>query len=258
MKFNLRPLAKKIINKVLGLFSLYLGSLKHVVPKLSESSYYFTKFLNGKIDCVLYVGANQAQYFDQLRATFPDVPIFLYEPDPYMVEILKKNLINESNYKIRPVAVGDSNETKTFFATSMDGNKKLSSSLLQMAPLHKDWSTNSQQKEEFEVNVVRLDDEQLQKYKAILLKIDVQGYELPALKGASQLLKNNIVAIDTEVSFQELYFGETKWLELVIFLKEQKFDVFGIDPWGIYYKHHGELLQADIFFVKNNLLSSNS
>jgi FkbM family methyltransferase len=249
---------KQIINGLLSFFSLQIISKRNFLPKISDSRFYFNQLLKDKIDCVLYVGANQGQYFDELRKNFPSAKIFLYEPDPALLKHLSTSLSGDSNYEIRPVAVGEFNEARTFYATSMSGNQKLSSSLLKMTSLHENWSLNSKQVEEFEVEVVKLDNEAIEEFDAILLKIDVQGHELPALRGASELLKNQIVAIDTEVSFQQLYFQETRWLELVEFLEDFQFDLFGIDPWGIYYRHLGELLQADMYFVKNHFLNSNS
>jgi FkbM family methyltransferase len=206
----------------------------------------------------LYVGANRGQYFKSLRAAYPSARIILFEPDPEVVGILRNILTTESNYEVKPFAVGSANETKTFYATSLEGNGKLSSSLLKMTQLHEEWSDNSSQVEEFQVSVVKLDDQNLDKYNAILLKIDTQGYELPALLGASRLLSEKIVAIDTEISFQKLYVNETNWLELIQFLASFNLKLFGIDPWGIYYRGHGELLQADAFFVKDYLFSNNS
>ena len=250
---KLRGLVKRPINFVLNFAKL---ELRRKNPGVEEAigSEYFMKFLRQKIDCILYVGANHGQYFKELRKNFPDTPIYLYEPDPELVTKLRARLKSEDNYIIRECAVGSKSGNSTFYRTSIETNLRLSSSLLEMAPKHKQWSKDSIPQDSITVEVITLDSEQLSKYSAIFLKIDVQGYELEAFKGSINLLENRVAAIDTEVSFQELYHGEANWIKLCEFLENFNFNIFGVNPWGIYYKNHGELLQADLQFVKKNLL----
>jgi FkbM family methyltransferase len=249
-----RALIGTPIKKFLSLVGFEIRSSKNLSIKPKDSDY-FSSFLKGRVDCILYVGANHGQYFDQLRADFPEAPIYLYEPDPELVSKLKIKLEHAQTYFIRNCAVGSKFERKPFYLTSMESNLRLSSSLLKMAPKHEQWSKDSIQTNAIEVDVIPLDSESFEKYNSIYLKIDIQGYELEAFTGAEELLNNKIIAIDTEVSFHELYFEEANWLRLCTYLEEKNFNVFGIDPWGVYYKNYGELLQADLQFVKANLLA---
>lgn len=248
---GLKQIVKSLINAPLGIFSLKVSSTKHFEPNKANQD--FLEHLSGKIDCVLYVGANQGQYFETLRESFPDAHIYLYEPDPELIVKLKRKLKEQSNFTIRQVAVGENPGKSTFYTTSFETNGRLSSSLLKMTAKHEEWALNSKQVASIPVDVIKLDDENLAQYASILLKIDVQGFELQALRGGIELLKSKIVAIDTEVSFQELYHGETNWLDLNVFLEKNAFVVFGIDPWGKYFKSHSELLQADMFFLRKDL-----
>ena len=248
---GLKQILKSAVNAPLGIFSLRVASTKHLEPNKANQD--FLEHLSGKIDCVLYVGANQGQYFDILRESFTDAHIYLYEPDPELVVKLKGKIKGQKNFTIRQVAVGENPGKSTFYTTSFKTNGRLSSSLLKMTAKHEEWALNSKQIASIPVEVIKLDDEDFAQYSSILLKIDVQGFELQALRGGIKLLKNKIVAIDTEVSFQELYHGETNWLDLNVFLEKNGFAVFGIDPWGKYYKSHSELLQADMFFLRKDL-----
>ncbi len=249
-----RALVGTPIKKFFRSVGFEIRSSQNLTVKTRDSDY-FSSFLKGKIDCILYVGANHGQYFEQLRTNFPEVPIFLYEPDPELISKLEIRLEHEHNYILKNCAVGSKFERKPFYLTSMESNLRLSSSLLKMAPKHEEWSKDSIQTNAIEVDVIPLDSEDFAKYSSIYLKIDVQGYELEAFRGAEELLNTKIVAIDTEVSFHELYFEEANWLKLCTYLDEKRFNIFGIDPWGIYYRNYGELLQADLQFVKVNLLS---
>jgi FkbM family methyltransferase len=251
---QLNRIHKRAINAILGYFSLKISSTKIKEQiQVKDSHKNFLKFLSGRVDCVLYIGANQGQYYDTLKNYYKNADIYLYEPDPELVLKLKNKLKDEGNTIIRNVAVGDKPGKYPFYVTDFETNQKLSSSLLKMTKKHEEWSKDSKQISCINVDVVKLDDEKLEKYSSILLKIDVQGYEMNVLRGASMLLKEKIIAIDTEVSFQELYHEETNWLDLAKLLDDNQFSIFGLDPWGIYYKSHNELLQADLYYVRKNL-----
>ena len=67
------------------------------------------------------------------------------------------------------------------------------------------------------------------------LWLDLQGYELPVLQGAENLLKN-VQYIYTEVNFIEAYEGQKRYPEIVAWLEAHGFEVIGkdfddIDDW---------------------------
>lgn len=68
------------------------------------------------------------------------------------------------------------------------------------------------------------------------IKIDVQGGEMDVLQGASDCLKNSLLAAEIELSFLERYKGLTKFAEVVSFMEEQGFEL--VDLWRIKrYRH---------------------
>ncbi len=58
-----------------------------------------------------------------------------------------------------------------------------------------------------------------------LLKLDVQGFELNVLKGASNTLKTQIDYIIVEVSFEKLYKDQPSFTELNRFLNSYNFEL---------------------------------
>lgn len=71
------------------------------------------------------------------------------------------------------------------------------------------------------VNVVPMDD-YFDMSSAYILKLDVQGFELEVLKGATQFLANT-VAIEIEVEFWELYEGQPLFGDISAFLEDHGF-----------------------------------
>lgn len=211
----------------------------------------FLAMLKDKIDCILYVGANRGQMVEKYLNAFPQARIIMYEADPKLAGYLQSKFHN-SKVSIRNKAVGSKNGKSRFFISP--GTDGQSSSLLHMGDRHLLWSPESAQKEEIEVETVRLDDESIAEFSSILLKIDIQGFELEALKGAVNTLKK-ISAIDVEVSTVSMYEGDCDWLELSNFLASNGFQLYDIDPWFHDHTNKNELLQADFRFVRPYLVS---
>jgi hypothetical protein len=82
------------------------------------------------------------------------------------------------------------------------------------------------------------------------LKIDVQGYEMFALRGAQSLLKQ-IKALEIELSFVPLYLDAPVFFDMMTYLEKQRFVLQSLsqvlrDP------NSGQLLQVDGLFKKIN------
>nr|WP_300988344.1 FkbM family methyltransferase [Thiocapsa sp.] len=76
------------------------------------------------------------------------------------------------------------------------------------------------------------------------LKIDVQGFELEVLKGATDLLPN-VDAVYVEASYVELYEGQALHEEIEHFLIEAGYNLDGRFNTHV---HQGEPVQADLLF----------
>ena len=78
-----------------------------------------------------------------------------------------------------------------------------------------------------------------------LLKLDIQGFELEALRGGTDTLARTD-AIITEVSFVELYRGQCLFHDLTAFLAERGFHAFAF---GVDLALGQPVLQADVLFA---------
>jgi hypothetical protein len=80
------------------------------------------------------------------------------------------------------------------------------------------------------------------------LKLDVQGYEMEVLKGATETLKE-VEVVMTEVSFLPYNRSGPLFNEVVQFMKGHEFVAYDICSLMRFYLD-GSLLQADVIFVR--------
>ena len=106
--------------------------------------------------------------------------VFAFEPNPNTLEILKKNIeLNEvSNIEASSYAIGSKIESSKIY-DRWNANRG-SASLIKP-----DYETTS-----YDINVIRLTDYfETRGEKITAIKLDIEGYELEALKGALEILK---------------------------------------------------------------------
>jgi FkbM family methyltransferase len=173
------------------------------------------------------VGAYVGEVTKIYKKIFPSSIIYCFEPFPDSFQKLKRLSVNKF---IRPqqIAISDHvNKTKlyvnvdttcnSFFPRPKDGMKYYS---------HKAKNIG-----EIEVETITIDDFcSTKKIKKIdILKLDVEGAEKKALKGASdKLSKYAIYLIYTEVMFTTHYEGGCMFCELASFLKQYDYTLFNL------------------------------
>jgi hypothetical protein len=125
-----------------------------------------------------------------------------------------------------------------------------SSSLLPMTAAHLDAAPDSDALGTELVQVIGVP-ELLSKFSVeparTLLKVDTQGYERQVLDSAGDLL-GQFAAVQLELSFVELYVGQSLFDELVANLRDHGLHLWSFDP-GIS-GPSGRLLQCDGLFMR--------
>jgi hypothetical protein len=86
------------------------------------------------------------------------------------------------------------------------------------------------------------------------LKIDVQGYELPVLRGVHPRL-GELAAIQVELSLVRLYAGSPLYRDVDSFVTGAGFTLVGVEP-GFTHRISGRLLQMDAIYARPELLSN--
>jgi len=246
---------KILLKKILLTFGLKITKVQKDLNAESEWGHPITvDFLRrfaGKTDVLIDVGANRGMFARAYNHFAPNRSWYMFEPIPVLSLFLKSTFVSGS-VTIFEKAISDIASTKkNFYVSENDGQ---SSSLLKMGNRHLEVSPDSRQLETLSVEVSTLDIDLAKiPFSKAFMKVDVQGSELSVFKGAIETLKR-VAAIHTEVSLTSLYDNDTPATEVINFLVSQGFLIYGIDPWFRDFKSAGELLQADILFVKPELI----
>jgi len=201
------------------------------------------------VDCVLDVGANDGGYGRFIRSAGFEGNIVSFEPqaDAHQKLILASHA--DPAWYIAPrMALGD---TETELEINVAGNST-SSSLLRMLPYHIESAPVSKYIGREKVAVRRLDaldDSIINASQRIYLKIDTQGYEKPVLLGAKGIM-DKVVGIQLEMSVIPLYEGQALFQELLTWMDDAGFEMWGVAP-GFMNQTTGRMLQFDgVFFRK--------
>ncbi|MDE2465567.1 MAG: FkbM family methyltransferase [Alphaproteobacteria bacterium] len=188
-------------------------------------------------------GANKGQFSLAARATHPEAEIVAFEPLDAPAAIFEQVFANDRRIRLIRAALGEqSGMAEIHVSRRMD-----SSSLLPIGKLQEQIFPGTEEAAIENVRVVRLDEELAVSGlpKPILLKIDVQGFELELLKGAKASLPH-IDGIYTELSFVPLYSGQPLAHEVIAWLAEHDFRLAAI--YHVSYRANGAAVQADVHF----------
>lgn len=195
-------------------------------------------------DGLLDVGANRGQFSLACRQCHPEVPIFAFEPIPREAGVFQQIHGKDPGIELLLTALGDTvGESMLHLSGSADSSSLLPIGAEQIRLFPHTLAVGS-----LSVAVNRLDDLQ-KKWKArrrLLLKLDVQGYELQVLRGAREVLKQ-CAFVYVECSEVPLYDGQALRAEVEAFLVGQGFKLTGrYNP----SMADGRLIQADYLFSR--------
>ncbi len=201
------------------------------------------------IKTVLDVGANVGDFAKLAREVFPDAAIYSFEPLPDCFAQLRSSLPGDTNFFPIETGVGSRDETLDFFRSFHSP----SSSFLKMEEFHKEafpYTNEGQAAEPLKISVKTLDGllsgKELE--KNILVKIDVQGFEIQAIEGAEQILDAARIVI-LEMSFAHLYQGQPLFHDVYENMYERGYRFRGSVA-QMLHPETGEIVQTDAIFVK--------
>lgn len=172
---------------------------------------------------VVDVGANRGQFSLIARLRRPGSQIIAFEPLSEPASVLRSLFREDDHFALHRLALGDREEELEMRVTVDDD----SSSLLPIGKLQEQIFDTTQRGTE-KVGVRRLDTvtDGAEFQRPVLLKIDVQGFELSVLKGALETLEF-IDFILVESSFIALYDNQALASDVIQFLSGHGFKLRG-------------------------------
>lgn len=200
------------------------------------------------IEEVLDIGANTGQFAEELRTIGFRGRIVSVEPIPPAFERLRSRARADGRWSAVQAAVGSSAGRVTLNISA----NSVSSSVLPMLSTHTAAAPGSAYTHSLDVNCTTIDDIVEQHGldpRRMLLKLDVQGYEKPALEGARRTLEA-IAAIHIELSLVPLYEDQVLFQEMVAMLGDFGLRLWGLSP--VFFDDSCErLLQVDGLLVRD-------
>ena len=206
-------------------------------------------FLGVRPKLAVDIGGNVGNYTAELRKKNPDLEIHTFEPSATNIAKLSLRFKDDNLIKLVPFALSDRAGSATLFSNEPG------SGLGSLTRRKLDHFNIAFDKKEA-VETARFEDywkAQLQSRQLDLVKIDIEGHELTALKGFGDALNATRVLqfefggcnIDTRTYFQDFWY----------YFEEQNFDLYRITPFGT--KKLARYAEADEFFSTTNYLAVN-
>ena len=197
---------------------------------------------------VVDIGANVGQFTLLSRGLFPQARIFAFEPLARPAAKYRRLFDGDTQVRLFQAAVAPSAGRQQMHVSAHDD----SSSLLPISENQVAFAPGTQEAGREEVVLAPLD--QFVKVDDIvgpaLLKLDVQGFELEALKGCEYLLPR-FDHIYAEVSFFPLYEDQVLAAELIEWLAARSFHVQGAGNPS--YGGNRRIVQLDILFRREGV-----
>lgn len=187
-------------------------------------------------------GANHGNMTQKFLEQYSEPIIYAFEPIPHLAEELKEKYASKENVQVLQQALGAENKTVSFNIL----NYQNSSSILTPGEWKQKYHGEKVDiAKTVEVQQVRLD-QAISVEEIDILKLDLQGYELEALKGAGDLL-NRVKTIITEVEFVPLYENQPLFGDIDLFLRNAGFRLLNL--YELYTHSDGQLTSGDAVYL---------
>ena len=237
---------KKLLNIVTKAKPLWLRALCFGVAAGVEHAVVLRR-----LDCrsVIDIGANRGQFALVARHNFPSAKIISFEPLAKPAALFRRVFAKDDSAVLHVAAIGPKSEHCTMHVSARDD----SSSLLPISSLQEEIFPGTSEVETVDVRVAPLsafvDKDDI--VAPAMLKLDVQGFELEALRGCESLL-SRFEWVYCECSFVELYAGQSLASDVIHWLACREFRIKGI--YNPAYDKLRQAIQADFLFQRNGVV----
>jgi FkbM family methyltransferase len=236
--------ARRAVKRVLR----RLGLDTHRVDR-SSSVFLVALMKTHGVGAVIDVGANEGQFAEDLRTDGFSGPILSFEPGSAAFEILAANSAKDHFWDVQKLALSDEETTAELHLLGDATDVASLHSPVQAQADHFRFLGGEVRTET--VTCKRLDSLDVPSKVRLLLKVDTQGHDVAVLRGATGIL-DQVTIIQTELSFDALYEGQTPWREVVDYLHGLGFIPAGFFP--VVRDGDWSLVESDGVFVRKGVL----
>jgi FkbM family methyltransferase len=208
------------------------------------------------VQVVVDGGGNNGEWTSNYRRAFPRARVLVFEPFPPSVEGLERAFSGDPKVKVIGKALGEAAAKKVLFCNKLSATNSLfpiDPAIHSMLP-DPQWVAPES---EIATEVTTLDDycREAAINRVNVLKLDIQGAELLALRGAERLLSKGAVdLVYTELLFHPHYQGQAFFFEIAQYLHQHRYTPHGFYNFAT--NASGRMWQADAIFVGPNLAAA--
>jgi len=223
-----------------------LGKNRNLVS-FDEPFEVMPRLLKGhRVTGIIDAGASNGRISKRLLRRFPAAQAYAFEPNPLYTETLKQYAKDDPRFHPQFLALSDSEGQATLHATESPGNTSL---FMPARRLEEITPEGASVKSNEKVELVTIDNwAKRNGDPAIeLMKFDIQGAELKALRGAVGTLQRSTLIVYAEIFFNPLYEGGALYSEIDLFLRGNGFGLY--DMYKPKYGPNGLVMWANAIFV---------
>ena len=242
---------KKIYNKIHSRLSSFCSSrnIEHYGYNAVRDKFEDAIMLTGKRKNLVIIdgGAHKGSTVKEFCERTVSSKIYAFEPQPECAAEIKKIYYGNRNVLVIQKALGSERKTTQFNILK----RSSSSSIFKPTQINTDLHGNEMNiNEVIDVDLIKIDDI-INEDEIDIIKLDLQGYELEALKGAYKHLQNTKVII-TEVEFIQLYENQPLFADIDFNLRKNGFHFFNF--YHLYTFENGQMDAGDAIFVRNDII----
>ncbi|MBO0129191.1 FkbM family methyltransferase [Agrobacterium burrii] len=233
------------------------GAASVELPPVPPSMLDEQRRLVPKPSIILDVGAHHGHSTIEYLDAFPSARVFAFEPDEAnnrrAVELLRPY---GDRVRLSRLGLAEHAGKASLHINSHDGTH----SLLPIGDMSY-WHGQASEIEKVDIETTTLDRlAASERWDHIdILKMDIQGAELAALKGGAGLLAAGAIdLLCLEVEFEHLYEGQPLFWDIAAYLNSLGYRLYRVYDWQYGLNRSNELCWADAIFVGPRLLSESS
>jgi FkbM family methyltransferase len=198
------------------------------------------------IDLVFDIGANVGLYAKHLRYLGYTGRIVSLEPGSDAFKVLAASAADDPLWEVHQLAAGEVEGEASFGISS----QSVSSSFLATTERFQAEHPGTVEKSRERVHVCRLDSfvESIETDARVWVKLDVEGFELAAIVGATELLART-TALEVELATERLYEDEPLFFEVAPAIYDLGFRLIAVAPGFV--APSGRTLRFDGLFVRS-------